>query len=224
MAASSSSAHATSGIVPTVGGFQGAGAGGGLGLNAPGAGPKVTHFASGGSRKNGPSIPDEVASTWTEILDDASSKCFMLCLYSSNGKSLELAAQGPSDGPAGGCGLNEMIAALEANPGTCGWGGFRVNAVDNRQNTISKRPKFIFVQFMPPTASAMRKAKMGPHKGALKQVLHGAHCDVLVEDPREDLEPETLVKLLQAATGAHKPNGYEFNVDEITDADYYKDL
>ena len=35
-------------IVKTSGGIEGAGAGGGLGLNAPGAGPKVTHFAVGG--------------------------------------------------------------------------------------------------------------------------------------------------------------------------------
>ena len=47
--------------------------------------------------------------------------------------------------------LDLMKEQLKANPDTCGWGGFRVNAVDNRQNTISKRPKFIFVQFMPET-------------------------------------------------------------------------
>ena len=35
-------------IVTTTGGIEGAGAGGGLGLNAPGAGPKVNHFAGGG--------------------------------------------------------------------------------------------------------------------------------------------------------------------------------
>ena len=56
-------------------------------------------------------------------------------------------------------------------------------------------------------ASAMRKAKMGTHKGTVKEIMYGAHCDVLVEDPEADLTPESLVTTLQAATGAHKPNG-----------------
>ena len=154
----------------------------------------------------------------------------------------------------------------------------------------------------------MRKAKMGPHKGAMKvrdskdllsplsthahtdvllplrsrlrdqargfvltntprhrqETFTGAHCDLLAEKVedieaaelvsasfRPTLNPASLptcigaaagrrrlllffkfslfhylsrhqVKTLQAATGAHKPNGYEFNVGEITDADYYK--
>lgn len=208
-------------IVTCIGGIQGAGAGGGFGLNKPGAGPKVTHFAGKGSgKKEGPKVPDEVGSMWEKLLSDEDPHCFMLATYSSNGKSLELVASGPEDGPPGGCGLDYFKSELEKHPNTCGWGGVRCNGVDNRVNTTSKRPKLIFVQWMPPGASSIRKSRMAVHKGLMKDSFHGAHVDILVEDPDEDLQPDRLVSQLQSSTGAHKPNGYEFNIGEITPCDY----
>ena len=47
----------------------------------------------------------------------------------------------------------------------------------------------------------MRKAKMGPHKGAMKETFTGAHCDLLVEKA-EDIEPAELVR----ATDINKPH------------------
>ena len=76
---------------------------------------------------------------------------------------------------------------------------------------------------MPDGANAMRKAKMGSHKGALKQVFDKAHLDVVVANVEEDLNEDALAKSLQSATGAHKPNGYEFDPETITNADYYGD-
>lgn len=70
---------------------------------------------------------------------------------------------------------------------------------------------------MPPGAPAMRKAKMGSHKGTVKEALHSAHIDLCMDDSSE-LEETDLVKRLQAATGAHKPNGYEFDPGVITSA------
>lgn len=78
--------------------------------------------------------------------------------------------------------------------------------------------KFVFVQYMPPSGPAMRRAKMGSHKGELKMVMHSAHVDVMIDDP-SDLTEDDLVKRLQAATGAHKPNGYEFDPGVVTSAD-----
>ena len=74
---------------------------------------------------------------------------------------------------------------------------------------------------MPPGASVMKKAKMGTHKGAVKEALHSAHLDLTVEDKAEDLVEAELCKKLQAATGAHKPNGYEFEKDVFVASDYY---
>jgi hypothetical protein len=59
------------------------------------------------------------------------------------------------------------------------WGAFKVVGVDDRGNTVSRRPKFIFVKYLPSEVPTMRRARAGGHKGAIKQVLD-AHIDVEV--------------------------------------------
>ena len=70
---------------------------------------------AGGSKKNGPMIPDEVSACWANILDDHSPVCFILTKYSADGKALEVVASGPEEGPAGGCGSD--LSILRPNPG-----------------------------------------------------------------------------------------------------------
>jgi len=192
---------------------SGAGAGGGFGLNAPGAGPKVKHFAgAGGSGKKTIDVPDTMSDAWLQVLDDEKAETFLVATYTANGKGLELQTVGTG-------GLDDFKAALPEDQ--CAWGGFKCLAVDDRGNVVCKRPKFVFVQSMPAAASAIKKAKMATHKGAVKEALKGAHLDQSVEDKDVDLSPETLVKKLQAATGAHKPNGYEFETGKFVADDYY---
>jgi hypothetical protein len=59
------------------------------------------------------------------------------------------------------------------------WGGFKVVGVDDRGNTVSRRPKYIFVKYLPSSAPAMKKARAGPHKGAIKAVVN-PHIDIEV--------------------------------------------
>ena len=92
-----------------------------------------------------------------------------------------------------------------------------VRNASETSETRSKRPKYVFVQYMPETGPAIRRAKMGSHKGTIKQVMHSAHLDLQVTDISE-FEETDLVSRLQAATGAHKPNGYEFNPGVVTSA------
>merc|ERR1712048_709856 len=66
----------------------------------------------------------------------------------------------------------------------------------------------------------MGKAKMGSHKGAMKCSLDGAHLDILCETLL-DFDEKGLIKKMQAATGAHKPNGYEFEHGVFIEDDYY---
>lgn len=54
---------------------------------------------------------------------------------------------------------------------------------------------------MPPSAPAMKKAKMGSHKGAAKAAFDKAHVDILVEDVGDDLVKEDLVTKLQVRGG-----------------------
>ena len=44
-----------------------------------------------------------------------------------------------------------------------------------------------------------------------------------MESIQEDLDPVLLAAKLQSATGAHKPNGYEFDAGTVTDANFYGD-
>jgi hypothetical protein len=72
-----------------------------------------------------------------------------------------------------------MPEFLERLPDDVIWGAFKVVGVDDRGNTISRRPKFIFVKFLPQTVPTMKRARAGGHKGAIKQVID-AHIDVEV--------------------------------------------
>jgi len=230
---------------------SGAGAGGGFGLNAPGAGPKVTHFAGGGGGKKTLAVEDAVAEAWNRVMDDSQGETFVVAKYGATGKTLELKTAGTG-------GLADFKAELE--DGVCMWAGFRCLAVDNRGSVVCKRPKLLFIQYMPDGASAMKKAgapggdadvaapsrcgitrvpehihwpagperpavpaqaKMGTHKGAVKEALHSAHLDLTVTDKDEELVEKDLCAKLQAATGAHKPNGYEFEKDVFVESDYY---
>ena len=59
------------------------------------------------------------------------------------------------------------------------WGAFKVVGVDDRGNTVSRRPKFIFCKYFPDNVSAMKRGRAGGHKGAIKQVMD-AHIDIEV--------------------------------------------
>ena len=157
---------------------------GGFGLNAPGAGPKVTHFAGGGGGgKKILDVPEAVAAAWNKVLDDDQPETFVLATYAANGKGLELKCAG-----------TEGLAAFKAElaDDQVMWGGFKCLGVDNRGSVVCKRPKFVFVQYMPAGASVMKKAKMGTHKGAVKEALHSAHLDLTVESKDEDLVERPL--------------------------------
>jgi len=195
------------GVVQAAGGFVG-GQGGGLGLNAPGAGPKVDHFAAKGT-----SIPvaDAVKSEWQKVMDEAHPIGWVVADYPADGKSLQLKASGEG-------GMKEFKEHLSQD--ALAWGAFRCWGVDKRGGTECKRTKFIFVQWMPEGVSQIKKAKMGSHKGAAKGAMDGAHMDILAET-LDDFEEQALMTKLQASTGAHKPNGYEFEEGVFLESDYY---
>mmetsp|Transcript_23926 Transcript_23926/g.43910 ORF Transcript_23926/g.43910 Transcript_23926/m.43910 type:complete len:331 (-) Transcript_23926:224-1216(-) len=191
----------------------GAGAGGGLGLNAPGFGPKVQHFAGGGPRGSVTKVIEvdkELRQAWQSMIDANNPITWVFGTYTDDWKRLKLEASG-ADGLSG---------FKQSFGDALGWGGFACVAVDKRGGLECKRPKFIFAQLKPEGASAIKKAKQGPHKGVVKEAFPGAHVDIVVES-LADLEEQNLIDKLQAATGAHKPNGYEFEEGVFHEADYY---
>jgi len=198
------------GLVNVMGG-HGAGQGGGLGLNRPGSGPKVSHFAgkAGGGARSITVHPD-ASVAWQEMLDDKSPTSWVIATYSSDTKTLNLAQKGEG-------GLQSFKDSL---PQDMAWGGFKCNAVDKRGGLECKRMKFVFICYKPQSVSQIRKAKQASHKGDVKEAFPNAHLDVVVEG-LDDLDEQSLIVRLQAATGAHKPNGYEFEEGQFVEADFY---
>eukprot|EP00929_Paragymnodinium_shiwhaense_P004255 TRINITY_DN10504_c0_g1_i1.p1 TRINITY_DN10504_c0_g1~~TRINITY_DN10504_c0_g1_i1.p1 ORF type:complete len:347 (-),score=109.09 TRINITY_DN10504_c0_g1_i1:98-1138(-) len=191
----------------------GAGQGGGLGLNRPGFGPKVQHFGGpvGGSASVGVelSVTEDIKKAWQDVQEDGPAADWVLCTYSANSKNLELKATGK--------GLSGLKAELGEE---LAWAGLRCFGVDKRGGLECRRPKYINLQYKPEMASSIKKARMGSHKSAVKAALTGTHLDVVVES-MADLEEKNLIQKLQAATGAHKPNGYEFDEGVFMEADFY---
>ncbi|CAM6000089.1 unnamed protein product [Sphagnum balticum] len=123
----------------------------------------------------------------------------------SAAEAFELLKTLRAEGPGG---MPEFIEAIPADEVV--WGAFKVVGVDDRGNTISKRPKYIFVKYIPRDGmSAMKKAKAGRHKGEIKNVIN-APIDFEIEDPSE-LTEEVIEAKLRASGGAHAPTSYEYH-------------
>jgi len=190
----------------------GAGAGGGFGLNKPGFGPAVKNFAPESSDGKGNiQVDAEVVDAWKKVLDDDIPLGWVIAVYADDNKSLVLQESGEG-------GLKEFKERLPED--RIAWGGFRCYGVDKRGGTECKRSKFIFVMWAPLGVSVLKRAKAGPHKGEVKKALDGAHVDVSCES-LDDFDEQELITKLQGATGAHKPNGYEFEEGKFIESDYY---
>ena len=111
--------------------------------------------------------------------------------------------------------MHEFVEKLPEDEIT--WGAFKVVGVDDRGNTVSRRPKYIFVKFMPETVPTMKRARSGGHKGAIKQVMD-AHVDMEIES-KVELTEEVIIAKLRASGGAHAPNGYEFTAGVVRSVD-----
>ena len=123
--------------------------------------------------------------------------------------------------------MPEFIANLPADQMV--YGGFKVVGVDDRGNTVSRRPKFIFVKYFPEAVPGMKRGRASGHKGEIKQIMN-AHIDIEVgmrrtkcacvcsnphmfmqiETP-DELTEEVIIMKLRASGGAHAPTGYEFH-------------
>merc|ERR1711920_1027671 len=134
----------------------------------------------------------------------------LYCKYTGDLKGLELSGTGNG-------GLEEFKKQVDDQ---MAWGGVRCYGVDKRGGTEVRRTKFIFVQVRPDAVSTIKKAKQAAHKGDVKTVISGAHLDLVVEKAAA-LDEQELITKLQAATGAHKPNGYEFDAGKFIEADFY---
>jgi len=146
-------------------------------------------------------IDEEVSAAWTRLTSDSSGVSWIACGY-PEGSSTQMIFK--AEGPGG---LPEFCAIL--NDSDIVWGAFKVVGVDDRGNLVSRRPKYVFVKYVPEGVTGMKRAKAGGHKGAVKQIMN-SHVDIEVESV-EELSEEAIIAKLRASGGAHQPTSYEFS-------------
>ena len=71
--------------------------------------------------------------------------------------------------------MSEFLANLPDNEAS--WCCFKVVGVDQQGARTSRREKFIFVRYLPDSVTAMKKAKVGRHKGEVKAVINITNID-----------------------------------------------
>ena len=138
---------------------------------------------------------------WHRLTQDNNEVSWVHCHY-PEGNTNNLAFNSEGTG-----GMPEFMAELPTDEVI--WGAFKVVGVDDRGNTISRRPKFIFIKYLPTTVPTMKRARAGGHKGAIKQIMD-AHIDLEIEEVSE-LSEEVVIQKLRQSGGAHAPNSYEFS-------------
>eukprot|EP01035_Chromulina_nebulosa_P017973 gene17973-23604_t len=146
-------------------------------------------------------IAPEVNDAWRRLTQDSSDVSWVAFGY-PEGSSNQLVFREEGTG-----GMPEFISKLPENDVI--WGAFKVVGVDDRGNTVSRRPKYIFVKYLPSGVATMKRARAGGHKGAIKQIID-AHIDIEIENISE-LTEDIIIQKLRTSGGAHQPNSYEFS-------------
>eukprot|EP00940_MAST-03C_sp_MAST-3C-sp2_P002215 g2215.t1 len=133
--------------------------------------------------------PDENA--WREsVMNDKSKDNW--CLYTLKGKKkrrIVLSGKGPG-------GLKEFNEALKEDQ--IHFGGFRVTGVDRKGACTSVRSKFVFVTWVGPKVSVMRRAGVPSLSVAIGKYFEGRHLDLKAMGDASDLNAAAIEKQLRA--------------------------
>ena len=154
----------------------------------------------------------ELRETWHDVANKDTDTNW--CLFEFDGASKNLKVSGKGTG-----GLEELKSAL--NDDAVGFGAFRVLGIDDRSTTISRRPKFVFITWIGPNVSVLKKARVSIQRAQVLKVFDGIQISYDVPD-RESFTKEEVIKLLCTAGGAHKPTYYEFADGDKVDLDFYE--
>ena len=90
------------------------------------------------------------------------------------------------------------------------FGGFRVDAVDERESVVSRRCKLIHVTFFGEKTKAKLRSNAGLHRGHIAEVCVGYHASMHVAGLQGLLQEEEVKSVLLSATGSHKPTRFDF--------------
>jgi len=104
-------------------------------------------------------------------------------------------------------GLEELVSHL--GDSDILFAGLLATGVDQQENLTSVRPKFIFITWTGPKASALAKGRTSVQRPEVALLFSGQAIAIETND-KSTLTPKELGQRLLAAGGAHKPTRYEF--------------
>jgi len=139
--------------------------------------------------------------SWDSLTEKDGKTNWILFTF-ENEKSIRLVASGN-----GGGGLDELKANLKDDQ--IHYGAFRVIGVDNRDTTVSRRPKFIWFTWIGKNLSVLKKARTSTQKPDMAKFFQSAQMNLELSG-QDDLTKNEIGKRLLASGGAHKPTYYEF--------------
>jgi len=143
----------------------------------------------------------ELESAWKNLTRHESSINWILFGFESpNSNKLHVVDTGSG-------GLEELKSKLDEN--SVQFAAFRVVGVDNRETTISRRPKFIYISYVGPKVGVLKKARVSVMKPDVARFFQSSALNLEISDASE-LTKYDVSKRLLASGGAHKPTYYEF--------------
>jgi len=144
--------------------------------------------------------------SWDELTAKEGKTNWILFSF-ENDKSTKLVSS--ATGPGG---LDELKGNFKDDQ--IHYGAFRVTGVDNRETTVSRRPKFIWFTYIGPKLSVLKKARTSTQKPDLAKFFQSAQMNLELSST-DDLTKLEVGKRLLASGGAHKPTYYEFADGDI---------
>jgi len=91
--------------------------------------------------------------------------------------------------------IQEMVGHFQQ--GVPAYGFLRVTSGDE----MSKRPKFVFITWVPTDTKVMRKARISVHRAFVKEVVQEFACEVTAEH-HEELDEEHIMHAVKKAGGS----------------------
>jgi len=137
---------------------------------------------------------------WQDITKNDATQNWLLFDFVEGTNKLTCTATGTG-------GMSELKAKLDSSKIQVG--AFRVVGVDNRETTVSRRPKFVWFTYIGSGVSVLKKARVSVQKPDLAKFFTSAQFNVEISSPDELTKPDIGRKLLGSG-GAHKPTHYEF--------------
>lgn len=140
----------------------------------------------------------EIRSTWDEMTAENSEKNYLVLNFADK-KTLKISSSGTG-------GIEELRSKFD--PDEVMFAILKVDALDVKKNVTSRRTKFIFLTWIGPNVSVLKKARVSIQSSDVKDAFPGLALQIDIYE-QEDLDAIQVVKNLLKVGGAHTPTHYK---------------